>query len=237
MWNTVLDAQADAGYRAVAPDLPGYGDSPPDPPGGWEHHTEIHEGFRESVELEQPALIMHDWGVMIGLRWACDHPGQASAHVISDGGFFADRRWHGLGDVRRTPGEGETLLDGFNNEGFRSMMDSICPEMSFEALGEYWKSFTTAEGRRGSLDLYRSGDFEKLVPYEKRPAELSLPALVLGGAEDNFAGWRWLIGSIRDCPVRELLILEDTGHFIWNSQPQRTAEAAVEFLLRRHQHP
>jgi len=236
MWSTVLDALADAGYRAVAPDLPGYGDSAPDPPGSWEHHTEILERFRDSVDLDRPALIMHDWGVMIGLRWACDHPRQASALVISDGGFFADRRWHGLGNVLRTEGEGEALLDGFNEEGFRSMMQSICPEMSAEALGEYWKSFTTAEGRRGSLELYRSGDFEKLVPYEKRPAELSVPALVLWGAADNFAGVAMAGRFHRGLPGSELLILEDTGHFIWDSQPLRTAKATVDFLKRRHQH-
>ena len=31
---------AEAGWRGVAPDLPGFGDSPPDPPGTWEHHVE-----------------------------------------------------------------------------------------------------------------------------------------------------------------------------------------------------
>ena len=56
------------------------------------------------------ALVTHDWGVMIGLRWACDHPGAASALVISDGGFFSDRRWHDLANVMRTPGEGEQLI-------------------------------------------------------------------------------------------------------------------------------
>jgi haloalkane dehalogenase len=232
MWNPLLDALADAGYRAVAPDLPGYGDSPADPPGSWEHHTEILERFRHSVDLEHPALVMHDWGVMIGLRWACDHPGEASALVISDGGFFADRRWHGLGNVLRTEGEGEALIDAFSEDGFRTMMHGICPQMSAEALGEYWKSFTTVEGRRGSLELYRSGDFEKLVRYESRPAELSLPALVLWGAEDNFAGVAMADRFHQGLPDSELLILEDTGHFIWDEQPQRTAEATVEFLQR-----
>ena len=33
MWRDVLPALAAAGYHALAPDLPGYGDSPADPPG------------------------------------------------------------------------------------------------------------------------------------------------------------------------------------------------------------
>ena len=40
MWREVLSALAGAGWRAVAPDLAGMGDSPPDPPGTWERHAE-----------------------------------------------------------------------------------------------------------------------------------------------------------------------------------------------------
>jgi pimeloyl-ACP methyl ester carboxylesterase len=35
MWSGVMPAVADAGWRAVAPDFAGYGDSEPDPPGTW----------------------------------------------------------------------------------------------------------------------------------------------------------------------------------------------------------
>jgi len=234
MWSSLLGALADSGYRALAPDLPGYGDSPADPPGTWERHVEALEGFRRSVDLEHPALITHDWGVMIGLRWACDHPGQASALVISDGGFFADRRWHGLGNVLRTPSEGETLVDGFTPEGFQITLRSVCPDMSSEALQEYWKAFTNPKSRRGSLELYRSGDFEKLEPYEGRLAELSLPALVLWGADDTFAGVAMAHRFHEELAGSEILVLEDTGHFIWDEQPQRTSLATTEFLERRH---
>ena len=40
MWRAPLAAVAEAGWHGVAPDLPGFGDSPPDPPGTWEHHVE-----------------------------------------------------------------------------------------------------------------------------------------------------------------------------------------------------
>ena len=43
MWEPVVRAAADVGRRAVAPDLPGYGDSPPDSPGTWERHIEAIE--------------------------------------------------------------------------------------------------------------------------------------------------------------------------------------------------
>src|SRR5688500_13768001 len=72
MWRPALDALAAAGLHAVAPDLPGYGDSEPDPPGTWERHVEALERFRAEQGLGKVALVGHDWGGLIGLRWACD---------------------------------------------------------------------------------------------------------------------------------------------------------------------
>jgi haloalkane dehalogenase len=40
MWRHLLPALAGGGWRVLAPDLPGYGDSEPDPPGTWERHVE-----------------------------------------------------------------------------------------------------------------------------------------------------------------------------------------------------
>ena len=47
---------AEAGWRAVAPDLPGFGDSPPDLPGTWERQIEHVERFRQALGLDRVAL-------------------------------------------------------------------------------------------------------------------------------------------------------------------------------------
>ena len=112
MWRHALAGLGHQGWWAIAPDLPGYGDSEPDEggaqSGSWERHIDALARFVEELAPGPVALVTHDWGVAIGLRWACDHPGAASALVISDGGFFSDRRWHDLANVMRTPGGGRS---------------------------------------------------------------------------------------------------------------------------------
>jgi haloalkane dehalogenase len=233
MWRGALDALAAAGWRALAPDLPGYGDSEPDPPGTWERHIDALERFVAELELGPVALVTHDWGVPIGLRWACDHPGAVNALAISDGGFFADRRWHDLANVMRTPGEGERLIAGYTREGFAAAMRAVSSEMGEDAVEEYWKGFAGDTRRRGHLELYRSGDFDKLVPYEGRLAALGAPALILWGEEDRFASVGMAHRFHEELPGSELTVFADTGHFVWDDQPERAAGALVEFLQRR----
>src|SRR5688500_8595231 len=92
MWKDVLPAVADAGFRAVAPDLAGYGDSPlPDgEQGTWDDHVQAIDDFVAEHDLAPVALVVHDWGGLIGLRWACDRPYCARALAIMSTGFFAD---------------------------------------------------------------------------------------------------------------------------------------------------
>jgi haloalkane dehalogenase len=233
MWSDAVTALADAGWLALAPDLPGYGDSEPNPPGTWERHVAALEQFVRTLGLGPVALVMHDWGVMVGLRWACDHPGSVNALVISDGGFFADRRWHDLANAMRTPGEGERLIASYTREGFGQAMRSVSGGMTDAALDEYWKGFADDTRRLGHLELYRSGDFDKLVPYEGCLARLGVPALILWGGRDRFASVRMAHRFHEQLPGSELSILEQAGHFIWDDEPEQAVGTLVEFLERQ----
>jgi haloalkane dehalogenase len=230
MWRHLVPALADAGWRAIAPDLPGYGDSPSDPPGTWERHVEAVERFRTALELEQLAPVLHDWGGLIGLRWACDHPQAVTALVISDTGFFPEAKWHGLGEALRTPGRGEELIHDMSRDGFAASLRSAGDGFDDEAVDEYWKAFADEPRRRGQLELYRSGDFEKLEPYEGRLAALGVPALLLWGADDPFAPVVAAHRFQRELPDAELVVVEGTGHFVFDDAPKKTAETVVSFL-------
>jgi len=231
MWEPVLAPLAAAGFHALAPDLAGFGDSPADPPGTWQRHVEALEEFRSQQGLGSFALVVHDWGGLIGLRWACDHAEVPWALVISDTGFFADGKWHGLAEAMRAPEQGEQLVDGMTEENFAGMLAGIS-KIGPEAASEYFKAFADEPRRRGQLELYRSGEFSELEAYEGKLAELGVPTLILWGADDPFASVAGAERFRREIPGAELVVIEGTGHFVVDDAPDRYAEELVTFLER-----
>lgn len=230
MWEGVIPRLADAGHRALAPDFAGFGDSPADPPGTWERHVEAFEAFRLEQGLDRIALVVHDWGGLIGLRWACEHPEAVRALVISSTGFFPDGKWNGLAMMLRTEGQGEEWVQSTTREGFRGMLQAVSPGIDDAAADEYFKAFGDADRRRGQLELYRSGDFEKLVPYEGGLAALGVPTLLIWGDNDPFSPIAGANRLLEEIPGSRLVTLDGAGHLLVDDAPDRYAAELVAFL-------
>jgi haloalkane dehalogenase len=232
MWRDLMPAIAGSGRRVVAPDLLGYGDTPPDPPGTWEHQVEALEEFRQDAGLDRSVMIVHDWGGLIGLRWACDHRDAVAGLVVSNTGFFPAGKWHGMAQALRTKGQGEELMENLSREALGMMLRDSSRGIDDAAVDEYWKAFTTEEGRRGPLELYRSGNFEKLAPYQGKLAELGVPMLILWGEDDEFAPIAGAYRFHKEVPGSKLVIVEGSGHFVYEDDPERCAREVLDFLDR-----
>jgi pimeloyl-ACP methyl ester carboxylesterase len=74
-WRRQLTALSDAGYRAVAVDLRGYGDSDKPPRGydGWTLAGDV-AGLIKSLGETRAHLVGHAWGGMVGWTVAALHP-------------------------------------------------------------------------------------------------------------------------------------------------------------------
>ncbi len=234
LWKDVLPAVADAGWRAIAPDLPGFGDSDPfvGEEGTWADHVMALDDFVALHGLAPVALVVHDWGGLIGLRWACERPYAVRALVISGTGFFPDGRWHGLAEGLRTPQQGEQMVAGITRTSFGEVLRAASPRVSEEALDEYWKAYEGEERRAAHLALYRSGDFGELARYDGALARLGVPTLILWGEHDDYAPVAAAHRLKRDLPHADLDVLDDAGHFLQEDAPERVAREIAGFLRR-----
>ena len=111
LWRKVLPPVIAAGYRCIAPDLPGFGRS--DKPSAiewytYDRHTEALTALLEALDVRDATLVVHDWGGPIGLRVAIEQPDRVGRIVAMDTGLFTGHQpmsegWLAFRDfVRRT---------------------------------------------------------------------------------------------------------------------------------------
>jgi haloalkane dehalogenase len=230
MWRHLLPALASSGRRALAPDLAGFGDTPPDLPGTLDRQVDVVESFRQQMGLDRVVLVVHDTGGVIGLRSACKHTDAVSGLVISNTGFFPDIEWAAIAKTMRTPIQGEALVNSLSREGFSAMLEEAASGFDQHAIDEYWKAFSTPASRRGMVELYRSFDLDELKPYHRKLAELGVPTLILWGQRDEFLPLDYASRFAREIPGSKLVLLEEVRHFLYEDEPARCAEEVIGFL-------
>jgi haloalkane dehalogenase len=91
LWRLVIPPVRDAGYRCIAPDLPGFGRSDKPIDIGWysyDRHTESILALVDELDLRDATLVVHDWGGPIGLRVAVERRERVARIVVLDTGLF-----------------------------------------------------------------------------------------------------------------------------------------------------
>jgi haloalkane dehalogenase len=91
LWRKVIPPVLEAGYRCIAPDLPGFGRSDKPTDIEWytyDRHTAAMTALVEDLDVRGATLVVHDWGGPIGLRLAVEQADRIERIVILDTGLF-----------------------------------------------------------------------------------------------------------------------------------------------------
>lgn len=140
LWRHVIPPVRDAGFRCLAPDLPGFGRSDKPIDIDWytyDRHTDAIAALLVALDLRDATVVVHDWGGPIGLRLAAEHPDRIARMVILDTGLFTGHQkmteaWISFRDfVQRTedlpgrlPGP-RGLPDGSRGRGHRRLRGAL----------------------------------------------------------------------------------------------------------------
>ncbi|EHN11084.1 alpha/beta hydrolase [Patulibacter medicamentivorans] len=107
LWRTTIATLVDAGFRCVAPDLPGFGRSDKPTDVGWYSYDRLVASLVDLVDgldLRDATLVCHDWGGPVGLRTAAlERPERFARLVAMDTGVFDGNQkmspaWHSFRD-------------------------------------------------------------------------------------------------------------------------------------------
>lgn len=242
MWRGILPGLAAAGYRAVAPDLRGLGDSSR-PLTGYDKKTMAGDCWRLMREVLGEArffLVGHDWGGPVAFALAAQHRDAIRRMAIFDvpvpgdgTPVMAANRWHH--GLHWEDGLAEALTEGredvylrFFYRTFGARPDAI----DEEAQREYIRAYRQPGAMTAGFNLYRAmrQDILDNEAMLARDGRLRMPVMVWGGDRGRGRGmlaiesWRRVAEDVRGG------VAEGSGHWIPEEKPEWTLGQLLDFF-------
>jgi pimeloyl-ACP methyl ester carboxylesterase len=256
-WRHQLPALAEAGYRAVAPDLRGYGDSSiPEDVEDYDVLTLCKDlvGLLDDLGEEQAVFVGHDWGGSVVWHVALAHPERVAAVVGMSVPFIPRAPAPPIQIMRQALGEDFYMVwfqePGVADEALgRDVRRTLATSrvwtsewaegdeelrmpmwISEDEMRVYVDAFERT-GFTGGLNYYRNIDrnWELTEPLGERRIEQ--PALFLTGSRDpvqNFAPAETMDGWVTD--LRGKVVIDGAGHWVQQQSPDEVNEALLRFL-------
>jgi len=243
-WRGLLPALRGAGFVPIPVTLPGLGAAPGDT-----HEfrkSALARGLQEKLARlghARFAVIGHDWGGTVAALLAAAMPEAVSALVIEEEvlpGIEVDvpapgadhyPTWHG--PFNRAPGLAERLVPGREDAYYGSFLTQSAGPAGLEPviLRSYIDAYRAEGVLPAGLGYYRtrSGDLADVGQLREHP--ISTPVLAIGG--------RYAMGSVVADGLRAVatdvrgLVLDESGHYPVEQEPETAARAIVEFLRTR----
>ncbi len=251
-WRAQLPALAAAGFRAVAPDLRGYGASDK-PPRGYDLPTLAADvaALVRALGERDAVVVGHDWGGLLAWTTAALHPRSvrrlvvlSAAHprrlraAMTDRGQRRALR-HALGfQLPRLP---ERRLTRADDDPVAELMqrwsgpDWVHTADFAEAVGRYRAAARIPQAAYGAMEYHRWAGRSQLRPdglrYARRmAAPVTAPTLQLHGALDPVVLPATARGSDRFVAgAYEWRELPRVGHFPQEEAPDEVSDAIARF--------
>jgi pimeloyl-ACP methyl ester carboxylesterase len=233
-WERLVAAAAGTGRRALAFDLPDFGETVA--PRGFEHSAVGYARFvgqaLAELGVERAHLVLHDFGGPIGLVWAATEPGALASITLIDTGLLPGYRWHLLARIWRTPVLGEVFQAIATRAAFRFAQNRIEPRgLPREFVDRMYDQYDRRT-RAAVLKLYRATDdpggmSEALIGLF---AEREIPALVIWGEHDAYLPASYAHRQRDAFPAADVHVLPASGHWPFADAPDTVERLLVEFL-------
>lgn len=251
LWRNIVPHVVNSGFRAIAPDLIGMGDSgKPDIDYTYADHSNYLAEFFKKLKLRNAILIVHDWGSVLGIDYARNHRASVDGLVMMEAllpPVFPAKDLSGLQRLEklftalRTQGVGEEAVlkqNAFVEQvlfGF-----GIVRQLSDAEMAEYRRPFQTEQSR---------------VPTLQFPRQLPIGGVPGDVAQVIIANGKWLSrtripklhfyahpGALNPKPVVDAIAARSPNtetrfvgvgtHFIQEDQPLAIGYGLADWLRR-----
>jgi pimeloyl-ACP methyl ester carboxylesterase len=228
MWRPQMTALAEAGFRVICPDLPGFGESPlTEETVSMSTYADAVIGLLDALSLEKAVIGGMSMGGYVLLNLVERYPDRLLGAMFLVTRASAD---DAAGKEKRTRLAAEV------NGGDRMMVPDLFTQVLFApgtaqnnpalvALVRSWMEAVTSAGIVGALLAMRDR-----ADYVAKLANFKLPALVVGAEQDLAVPPEHARALAEGLPEATLHILPGAGHMANLEQSALFNEALIRFL-------
>jgi len=215
LWQPVMERIARAGFRCIAPDLLGYGESPAAEDVGMAAQVPHLLALLDEFKLEKVDLIAHDVGTAAAQLVALEHPQRLKRLVLIDGVYETEWAMDAIASIRIWDAEKASRLQPLLTRRLRPIRPLLA-------------AYAGDEGGKRLIHAARCLDPSQTQGATARLREIGLPIRVVWGAQDEYLPLQ-TIGRPLAAGLGVDVIAVDGGHFLPLDNPEGAANAILEF--------
>ena len=232
-------------HRVIVPDHMGCGlsDKPQDYPYTLKQHIKNLETLLAHLDLKQISLVVHDWGGMIGMGYATQHPENVTRFVIFNTAAFDLPKIPKRIRICRPSLIGSLLVRGLNAFAGLALYLAVSQprRMTTHVKAGYLAPYNNWHNRIAIHRFVQDIPLEKNHPsrplLEKIDTDLHLlrqhPMLIFWGANDFcFTERDFLREWQHRFPQATVQLFRDAGHYVVEDAHGRIIPLMVDFLER-----
>lgn len=251
-WRHQLDAIAEAGFRVVAPDLPGYGRSDkPDVVYDSEWLNACLVGLVPALGHEQAVVAGHDWGGILVWSMVRRHPGRVAgvigvntpdlprppmppvqllAQAFGDTPpYIVQFQERGAAEWVLSWGRG---ADDFVETIFRGAATHVVDVFDDDVLEVYKEAFRPVGALTPPIEYYRNMDRNWELTADLADVTVEVPCLMITAEHDPVLAPALAEGMQARVPDLETVLIRGCGHWTQQERPEETTAAMLAYLRR-----
>ncbi|MGO4222397.1 alpha/beta fold hydrolase [Lysobacter sp. TAF61] len=242
MWEPLATRLA-KDHLVIVPDLRGMGLSS-HPEDGYEKAAQARDlvGILDKLKVKKVQLVTHDIGNMVGYALATHYPDRVTAWVVMDAPLPGmgtwqtqltnPKVWHfnfrGPDVERLVAGRERILLDRFYND-LGANPAGIDEETRAHYAELYARPGAIHNALGGQFEAF-SRDAEENKSTFAKSGKIAIPVLAIGGDHSYGALMKTEVEYVASNV--EGAVIQDSGHWIMEEQPQQAIDLIIPFLAR-----
>jgi pimeloyl-ACP methyl ester carboxylesterase len=245
-WRHQIPALADAGYRVVAPDLPGYNTSDK-PPRVRDYRPEVLA--QEVADLivalgaDSAAVAGHDWGGALAWLVAMHHPERVQRLVVLNAPHPIRFRkgLRSLQQLRRSwyifafqlPWLPERLIAARDFQALRwalGRQPTRLGAFTAQDIDRYVAAAAQPGALRAAINYYRAAVRANPLAQVHTLSRVDIPTLVIWGDQDRYLGRELAEPDRTWVPEVRVERIAEASHWVQADAPERVNQLMMDFL-------